>query len=212
MGHSVSSAVLAGVGLPAWLIAALILAFTPQDRLKQTATGIVFSVPLTGRLATLMLAVFCTAAWPLLLAGILASGDSHQPMTAASWVMFGLLESLGTVIGLALFRVCGPNELAVNLDRRTYRYTHGWPFHPTVRTGSLDEDIAGVYVRCAQMNVTYEVGIVWKHRPGWRLLDRFNRSGQADRFAEEMAAALELPLVVPPPALKTASDVRDGRP
>lgn len=126
--------------------------------------------------------------------------------------MFGLLESLCTAIGTAIFCASGPSELVVNLDRRTYRYVYGWLFHTQEIRGNVDEDMAGIYVRCVQINVRYDVGIVWKHKPGWHLLEGFNRSGRADRFAEETAALMRLPIVSPHSTLKSSSNVRDGLP
>ena len=56
----------------------------------------------------------------------------------------------------------------------------------------------------------YDVGLVWKRGQKWKRLVMFNRSGRADRCAEETAAALGLPLVAPPSYLKSSRDIRNG--
>ena len=65
-------------------------------------------------------------------------------------------------------------------------------------------------VRCVSMNSRHDIGLLWKRERKWQRLAAFNRSGRADRVAEETAAALGLPLVAPPPFLKSSSDTRGG--
>jgi hypothetical protein len=135
-------------------------------------------------------------------------------MTGAAWAMFGLLESLCTAIAAPIYYASGPNDIFINLDRRTYRLVHGWPHGPKTQEGPL-EDLAGIFVWCRYMNTDYRVGIAWKNewRSGRRrfvMLGGFNRSGAADRLAEETAATLGLPLVKPPAPLKSSNRLGSG--
>ena len=197
-----------------WLVAALVLGLVRQDRgaKSNNASEIAYCQPLTGRLGMLMFAIWCVAAFPLMYAsGIFGSGSA---MTSESWFLFGLLEIMCMAISLLIYYASGPNDLFLNLDEHTYRLVHGWPHSPKAQTGPLSE-IAGVFVCCRQMNMDYMVGLVWKNdwksgRKWFVILGRFNRSGQADRLAQETAAVLGLPLVSPPSSLKSSSDVRNG--
>jgi hypothetical protein len=214
MSHSYRSTELLCVGLFAWIILALILASVRQDRRTggKTPTEIAFRAPLTGRIFMLMIAVFAVAAWPLMyVGGIFGDGAA---MTADTWFLFGLLELMCLAIGVPIYYASGPNDLLINLDQRTYRLVHGWPHNTKVQTGPM-ADLAGVFVYCRQINVDYRVGIVWKHdwksgRKWFVVLGMFNRSGQADRLAEETAATLGLPLVEPPAPFKSSTSIRNG--
>ena len=109
-----------------------------------------------------------------------------------------------------MFWLAGPNDFFIDLDRRSYRHTYDWAFHRKEITGMLDDDIAGVFVRCVSMNSRYDVGLVWKRERQWKRLVMCSFSGRADRCAEETAAALGLLLIAPPPYLKSSSDIGNG--
>ena len=204
-------------GLGAWFLVALVLTFVTQERIKKgrNTSEIACCQPLTGRLSMMMLAVWFIVAYPLMyVGGMFHTGAPGSAMEAETWFLGGLLELMCIAVGIPIYRVSGPDDLYINLDRRSYRLVHGWPHAPTTETGSLD-DLAGVFVYCRSMNANYPVGIVWKSdwKPGQKwyvLMGAFNRSGRADRFAEETAATLGLPLVPPPPQLKSSSNVRNG--
>lgn len=205
-------------GVFAWIILALVFAFAGrQDRRvldKHTPRELAFCLPFTLRIFMVMMAVLMAAGWPLVLyaEGGFDSGGRSPSMTTDTWFLFGLNEMIGIAVGIPIFYASGPNDFVIDLDRRTYRHVYGWPFHPQVKTGTIDDEMKGIYVRCVQMNVRYDVGLIWKRTGKWKQLGMFNRSGQADRFAEETASALGLPLVSPPSSLKSSSDVRNGLP
>lgn len=157
-----------------------------------------------------MLGLLFTVGAPLMIgAEAFGLGRRHAPAPSSDWFLFALAVSMSAAVGLPMFWLSGPNEFRIDLDRRTYRHTYGWPFTRVI-AGAMDDDLAGVYVRCVSMNSRYDVGIFWKREQKWQRLGMFNRSGRADRVAEETAAALGLPLVAPPPYLKSATDTRGG--
>ncbi len=159
-----------------------------------------------------MIAIVLIVGCPLDLyaGGIFDAGNQRQGMTSEYWPLYCLAMFPGFAIGGTILYFSGPNDFVIDLDRRTCRHTHGWSFNQQTKTGSLNDDLAGVYVRCAAMNSRYDVGLVWKQERKWKVLGAFNRSGQADQFAEEMATTLGLPLVSPPPYLKISKDTRTG--
>ena len=131
-------------------------------------------------------------------------------MPSSDWFPFALLICMNIAMGGLTFWLAGPNDFFIDLDRRSYRHTCGWAFHRKEITGMLDDDSAGVFVRCVSMNSRYDVGLVWKRERQWKRLVMCSRSGRADRCAEETAAALGLLLIAPPPYLKSSSDIGNG--
>ncbi len=158
---------------------------------------LVFRASVTGRALMALFAVLFVAAPPILFVGL----GQARPMSSTDLLFLGLYECVaGIPFGLMFFYASGPNDLSIDSDRRTYRQTRGWPHSPTIESGLLDEDIAGIAVYCRQMNSIYQVRLLWKPargpRPNWWFqLGTFNRSGEADRFAAEQAALLKLPLI-----------------
>ena len=204
------------IGLFLWLIVALILAFVSRQKGgKRSASNpceIDFRRPFTDRLAAMMMALWVIVA-PFIFFVFVGSGSSSAKTSDEFWPLFWLYESMAIAIGTAIYYASGPNDLFVNLDSRTYRLIHGWPHSPKVQTGVMD-DIAGVFIWCRYINGDYRVGIVWKNdwKPGrqwYVILGGFNRSGRADRFAEEIMAKLNMPLVNPPSCFKSRTSLRD---
>lgn len=203
MSHPINTAAVTGVALVAWLVTAIALPSLRQERCEKTATGVVFRQPLTSRLCLLMMATFIISCWPIAyLGGLMDAGGFHPTMTSGTWVMFGLNESLCIAIGAAIYYFSGPNDVFIDLERRTYRLVTGPPHNPNSKEGTLD-DLAGVFVWCRYLNSDYRVGIVWKEgrKPGRKrfvMVGSLRRSGAADRLAQETAVKLGLPLVEPP--------------
>ena len=181
-------------------------------RSKINSNEVSFRNSLANRISATIFAVFFVMVIP----SFFATGMVQvQPAEATeSWLLLGLAEIMTLAIGIPIYYLSGPNDLFINLDRRTYRLVHGWPHSPQVKTGSLDE-IAGIFVSCLRINADYVVGIVWKDdwkigRKWYVLLGRFSRSGKADRLAQKATAALNLPLVEPPACFKKTNSMSNG--
>lgn len=208
-----------GIGFFAWVVLGVVFAFVSnrQERdarskpLPPLPRKTAFRVPWGARLFMAMLAIFFITGWPLMYAGDILNPGSHHPLvTAETWSLRGLLEMICIAVSLPLLYLSGPNEFFLDLDRRTYRHVYGWQFRPQVREGTFEE-MAGVYVWCRQRNSQYIVGIRWKrprsHSP---VLGTFAGSSQASRYAEEIAIALGVPLVEPPPQCRNSTSGRNG--
>ncbi len=216
MGIAADRSTIVCLGFFAWTFLALAIGFRGQqsrDTQGKLSPGeLAFCTPLSLRVSVIMIAIVLITGYPLVLyAGdIFDAGNQRQGITSEYWPLYCFAVFLGFAIGGTILYFSGPDDFVINLDRRTYRHVYGWWFNQQVKTGSLDDDLAGVFVRCVSMNSRYDVGIVWKREKMWKLLGAFNRSGKADRYAEEMAVVLGLPLVTPPLYLKSSSDTRNG--
>lgn len=216
MGITADRSTIVCLGYFAWIILALVLGFRSQQGQSTpdqgSPTKLAFCTPLGLRVSVIIIAAMAIAGWPLVLYGngFFGPGGQYQTMTSEFWILFWLDEFIGSAIGGTILYFSGPNDFVINLDRRTYCHVYGWSFNQQVKIGSLDDDLAGVYVRCVSMNSRYDIGLVWKRERKWKRLGAFNRSGRADRYAEEMATTLGLPLIAPPPYLKSSSNIRNG--
>ena len=205
-----------GIGFFAFVVLGVIFAFIDNRRARDERNKplpplpreTAFRKPRGVRLFMALLAAFIITGYPLLYAVGAFDVRGHRPhFTAETWTLFGIVEIIGIATGLPLLYLSGPNEFFLDVERRTYRHVYGWPFRPQVREGSWEE-MAGVYVRFIRMtyNEQYIVGIAWKcprsHSP---VLGAFSRPRQADRWAEGVAATLDLPLVEPPPSRKQST-------
>lgn len=98
----------------------------------------------------------------------------------AGWVLF------------FLYYVCGPDDIRLNGDQRTYERTVGWPWKPVTHTGTFG-DIKGVCV-----TPRYNVLLLLK-KPGWPrqgvVLGSSLRSSAANELAEEVSRTLGIPIV-----------------
>ena len=107
-----------------------------------------------------------------------------------AWAVFALLD---VAVGALCIYIAGPEELHLDLERRTYRLVRGWPFFPVTRSGTW-KDIAGISVRDFGEGQTY-VGIKWGYgRRSVTPLGTFGKQA-ANQFAQEMASMLGLPQV-----------------
>ena len=215
MGYSANYDLIVCVGFFAWTIGALAFASAGSREgglmCQATPTGRVYRTRPAGRICAAMLGLLFTVGAPLMIGPeVFGLGRRHVPTPGSDWFLFALAVSMGAAMGLLMFWLASPNEFFLDFDRRTYRHTYGAWFHQKVKAGSMDDDLEGVYLRCVSMNSRYEIGLAWKRERYWKLLGTFNRSGRADRFAEETAATLGLPLVPPPPQLKSSRDIRSG--
>lgn len=216
MGIAADRSVIVCLGFFAWTFLALAIGFRGQQSRvaqdKRSPEELAFCTLLGLRVSVIMIAIVLIMGCPLELyaGGIFDTGNQRQGMTSEYWPLYCLAVFTGVAIGGTILYFSEPDDFIINWDRRTYRHTYGWSFSQQVKTGSLDDDFAGVYVRCAAMNSRYEIGLVWKRERKWKLLGAFNRSGKADRFAEETTRALGLPLVAPPSYLKSSTDTRNG--
>ncbi len=215
MDFPASYGTLVGGGFFAWIFVALAFASAGLREgglvCRETPTGRVYSAHPCGRIFAAMMGLLFTVYAPLMYGFMfLEPAQNQASMSGGDWFPFALLVCMNVAMGVLMFWLAGPNDFFIDLDRRTYRHTHGWAFHQKVVTGMLDDEIAGVFVRCVSMNSRYDVGLIWKRGQRWKRLVMFNRSGRADRCAEETAAALGLPLVAPPSYLKSSRDVRNG--
>ena len=214
MGISLTGEQIVGIGFFALVVLGVIFAFVDNRRERDALSKplpplpreTAFRKPWGVRLFMALLAAFIITGYPLLYAVGAFDVRGRPPISAAeTWALFGLLEIICIGVGLPLLYLSGPNELFLDVDRRTYRHVYGWPFRPRVREGSWEE-MAGVYIWCRRMNEQYIVGIAWKrprsHSP---VLGAFSRPNQADWWAEGVAATLDLPLVEPPPPRKQST-------
>ena len=216
MGIAADRSMIVCLGFFAWTFLALAIGFRgQQSRVTQDNRSpgeVAFCTPLGLRISVIMIAVVLMTGYPLVMyaGGIFDAANQRQAMLSEYWPLYCLAASLGVAVGGTILYYSGPNDFVMDLDRRTYCHIYGWAFNQHMKTGSLDDDLEGVYVRCVSMNSRYDVGLVWKRERKWQQLGVFSRSGKADRFAEETARALGLPLVAPPPYLKTSKDTRTG--
>ena len=216
MGIAADRSTIVCLGFFAWTFLALAIAFRgqqSQSRQDKYSSGeLAFCTTLSLRVSVIMIAILLITGYPLVMyaSGIFDAGNQRQAMVPEYWPLYSFTVLLGVIIGGTILYYSGPNEVVIDLDHRTYRHVYGWSFNQRVKTVSLNGDLSGIYVRCVSMNSRYDVGLVWKEERKWKVLGAFNRSGRADRFAEETAAALGLPLVAPPSYLKSSSDVRNG--
>ena len=173
---------------------------------RETATDWVSRTPAGGSIFMAMLGLLCTFWAPLFYLSVTVNpGMRHQPMSAGGWLAFALLVSMNVAMGVFCFLISGPNELRLNLDQRTYRHCYGWRHKPQVQTGPMD-DIGGLYLQPYPNTGSYFVRIAWKTECGSSpVLGAFTRSFPAERFIDETAEALGLPLVEPPPLGKAVS-------
>jgi len=125
---------------------------------------------------------------------------------STGWFLFTFLELMFCSAAAVLLWAVGQRcELILDTQHRTYRFTSGWSLLPRVRSGPWD-DFAGVFVRCIPINGSEQcaVGLAWKG--GGRAsptLGRYQGGSRArekaDALAVEIADAVGLPRVAPPP-------------
>ncbi len=128
------------------------------------------------------------------------AAEDHQSLGAAGSLMFLLMLTICIGFGGLSFRLAGPDELHLHLDTRTYSRITGWPFFPQTRSGPWLH-FWGVYVGKTSRTDIYIVGIrssVLRERIS---LGHYGSQLAAERFADEMAAQLDLPRVPPPSPL-----------
>jgi len=217
MGVSLTGEQIVGIGFFAWVVLGVVIAFVSNrqerdarsKRLPPLPRKTAFRASWGVRLFLALLAAFIITGYPLLYAAGIFDVRGHRPhFTAETWTLFGLLEIICVATGLPLLYVSGPSNLFLDLDRRTYRRVHGWPFRPRVQEGPW-EDMAGIFVWYMPGSSLYHVGITWKRsRRDFQHLEMFANSGEADRHAEQIAAALGLPLVEPPPSRRSSTSAR----
>lgn len=219
MNVPVSGEQIVGIGFFVWVVLGVVFAFVSnrQERdfhskpLPPLPRKTDFRAPWGLRLFMGMLALFIITGYPLMYATGVFDVRGHRPtLTGEDWALFGLLEIICIAVGLPLLYLSGPNDFLIDLVRRTYRRVHGWPFRPRVQEGPW-EDMEGIFVWYRPGNSLYHVGITWKRsRWDFQHLEMFSRSGEAERFASEIAATLGLPLVEPPPQCRNSTFVRNG--
>ena len=208
---------LVGIGYFGWIIAALVFSANGlRDgslRVISREATLDFRKRTGGRVFGAMMCAWLVAFVPLIYWMNADSTVQHQqtaPMlNMLDYVsILGLLWLTGASGGLMLYLLAGPNDLFLDLNRRTYRFVSGWPVFPQVQTGPW-EDMAGVYVRrvSGRGGECYLVGIAWRQeKRSFPLLGRFRREEDAEALAKEVSASLGLPRVLPPPPGKTAVD------
>ena len=213
MGFSASYVTIVCVGFFAWTAVTLAISSASLREgglvCQEMPTGRVYHAHPCGRIFAAMMGLLFTVGAPLIY-GLEALEWAQQHQASSDLFPLVLLLAMNFAMGGLMFWLAGPNDFFIDLDRRTYRHVYGWSFNQQVKTGSMDDDLAGVFVRCVSMNSRYDIGLAWKRGQKWKRLVMLNRSGRADRCAEETAAALGLPLVPPPSHLKSSSDVRNG--
>jgi hypothetical protein len=98
-------------------------------------------------------------------------------------------------LGLGLLGFCPPEELRLDLKRRTYRLVKGWPPLGVTRSGDWD-DLGGVYIKDLG---DHQIVCLSYRRPAgrWTPLGLAGRRVGAERMAYEMASLLSLPLLAP---------------
>ncbi len=206
-----------GIGFFAWVVLGVVFAFVSnrQERdarskpLPPLPRKTAFRAPWGFRLFMVLFALVIITGYPLMYVAGVFDVRGHRPLfTAETWALFGLLEIICIAVGLPLLYLSGPNDLFLDVDRRTYRRVYGWPFRPCVQEGPW-EDMAGVYMWYRPRNSLYHVGITWKRsRWDFQHLEMFSRSDEADQFAAWVVATLGLPLVEPPPPCRNLTSGR----
>jgi len=88
-----------------------------------------------------------------------------------------------------------PKELAVDEDRRTYRWSEGWPPFRRVRTGPLS-DLSGVGAMIGGGSA-YFVYVGGPGGAGKMVVEGFSSAEGAEYYADELAAVLGVPRLVP---------------
>ena len=221
MSISISGEEIVGIGFFAWVVLGVIFAFVGNRRERDARSKPLpplprktdFRAPWGIRLFMAVLAAFIITAYPLLYAvGAFDVRGQRPHFTAETWALFGILEIICIAVGLPLLYLSGPNDYFLDVDRRTYRRIHGWPFRPRIQEGPW-ADMAGVYIWYRPGNSLYHVGITWK-RSRWDFehLEMFRRADEAEQFALGIAATLGLPLVEPPPPCRNSTPARSGFP
>ena len=161
--------------------------------------ALAFHKPQRFRRAIALFALLHVVAYPILW----AVPGWQVPMTATRWYGYGIVEVMCLGIGAWMLYDAGPDDLILDLNRRTYRYVSGWPLGARVYQGPW-EDMAAVCV--VKVSRGYCVGIAWKDekmraRFQATILGTFHGLGRLDHansLAEEVASALNLPLVEKP--------------
>ncbi len=155
---------------------------------------------LTYRKPWLFRAVFIFAGLMAFSLPFLVASDMtvRRPIDYSALPMLTLLSWGGS---LFFFYNSGPDDIAFNLEQRTYRHVKGWPFAKS-RSGSM-KDFWGVYVGRTQGDNRYFcVGVTWWGGKGSVILERFSSKMHAERFAASLMSSLELKEVMPPRNLR----------
>lgn len=128
----------------------------------------------------------------LLLPLVVASGDLrlYGAVRPNHWVYLWTFAGIG-LAGAALFWWKGrPEELAVDEERRTYRWSAGWPPLRRVCIGPFS-DLEGVWAEGGYGGYLVYVG--WRGGIGRMVVERFQSSDSAVYYADELAAVLGVP-------------------
>lgn len=127
---------------------------------------------------------------------------AHKPPDYSALPILILVFWGGSLLSLHL---SGPDDIAFDLEQKTYRYVKGWPFSPKTRTGIM-KDFWGVYVGRRQGgNRYFWVGVTWWGGRDSVTLERFGNKEAAERFAESLMSNLELKQVMPPRNLRPST-------
>lgn len=101
--------------------------------------------------------------------------------------------------------LAGPNEVHIDLDRRTYRAQRGWPLWPKYWSGPLT-DISGVVVSQNNQSYTWMVVMHWKTGRRKIVLGQFSKQAKAEAAAAQVIESLGID--VPAPDVPTSSLAR----
>ena len=152
-------------------------------------------------------------------------GIMRTPKTFADLSKVGPISQQGRAIHASLsdpdftgvLAVARPEEMAVDEEGRTYRWSAWWPPLRRVCTGPLS-DLEGVWAESGSRGYLVYVG--WRGGTRRMVMERFQSPDSAVYYADEMAAVLGVPRLArgadwrlwPPDRLRAGPDAADARP
>ena len=122
-----------------------------------------------------------------LIAATNASG-LYGAVRPGDWPAFLVFVAICLTGALLFWWMSQPTELAVDEDRRTYRWIEGWPPFRRTRTGPLS-DLAGVGAMIGGGSA-YFVYVDGLGRAGKLVVERLSSAEGAEYYADELAALL----------------------
>ena len=107
------------------------------------------------------------------------------------WPILRAFIGISLVSAVFFWWIGRPMELAVDEDRRIYRWIEGWPPFRRTRTGLLS-DLSGVGAIMGSGSACF-VYVAGPGGVGKMIIDRFSSAEGAEYYADEVATLLDVP-------------------
>ena len=136
---------------------------------------------------------------PLLLPLLMVSDDLrfYGAVRSDHWPSLWAFTGIGLAGAAFFWWISRPTEFAVDEGRRTYRWSEGWPPFRRIRTGPLS-DLEGVWAaEDGSDHRPYLVYVARQGGTGRMVVEGFSSAAGAEHYADELAAVLAVPRLMP---------------